>query len=147
VPKTQADQRKLKITGPKEVATIEKDKKLLGIKEKLEKNQEFSLDDFQMECEFTYNYTTPITVKKTLFTAAQEEVFELGKSDNSLFFYKDVKVLQRINFDLSKVLDSKGNNILHYAVFQHNLNLVNAILNKAKSDGIIENIILNSQIR
>jgi len=141
VPKTQADQRKLEITGPKEVAIIEKDKKLLGIKEKLEKNQEFSLEDFQMECEFTYNYTTPTTVKRTLFTPTQEKVFELGKSDNFLFFYKDVKVLQRINFDISKVLDSKGNNILHYAVFQHNLNLVNAILNKAKSDGIIENII------
>jgi hypothetical protein len=139
--KTQIDQRKLKITGPQKVATIEKDTKLLSIKEKLEKNEELSLADFKMECEFTYSYNTPITIRRNLFTSTQEEVFALGKSDNFLFFYKDVKVLQRINFDISKVLDSKGNNILHYAVFQHNLNLVTAILNKAKSDGIIENII------
>ena len=116
-PKTQIDQRKLKITGPQKVAIIEKDTKLLSIKEKLEKNEELSLADFKMECEFTYSYTTPITIRRNLFTPTQEEVFELGKSDNFLFFYKDVKVLQRINFDISKVLDSKGNNILHYAVF------------------------------
>ena len=139
--KTQIDQRKLKITGSQKVPIIAKDAKLLSIKGKLEKNEELSLADFKMECEFTCSYNIPITLRRTLFTPTKEKVFELGKSDNFLFFYEDVKVLQRINFDISKVLDSKGNNILHYAVFQHNLNLVNAILNKAKSDGIIENII------
>lgn len=41
---------------------------------------------------------------------------------------------------LSKI-DSKDNNILHYAVSQHNIDLINAILSKAKEEGKIEELI------
>ena len=45
------------------------------------------------------------------------------------------------NNDISKIFDSKGNNILHYAIFQHNINLIEVILNKAKLNGITKELI------
>ena len=140
--KTKIDKRKLNTTGPKELAIKEKDAKLQLIKEK---NEEFSLDDFKMECEYTYKYKLPeISVIRKLF--AENPSFELGKSDNFLFFHMNVELLQRFNFDLSEIVDSRGNSILHYAIFRHDLDLINAILLRAKLDGTIGKLVNHRNI-
>jgi hypothetical protein len=70
----------------------------------------------------------------------------IGESNNLLFRindflennYTDIEqVFRKLNFDISEVLDSKGNNILHYAAFRYDLKLVSIIIHKAKADGVL----------
>ena len=137
--KAQTNQHKLNITGPHGLAKEEKNKKLQLIKRKLQEDEKFLLIDFNMDCEFTYECNPPQTLNRKLFV--QESTFELGKSSNFLFYCENTEVIRKINFDISEVFDSRGNNILHYAVFRHNLDLVNSIFTRAKSDNIIEKLI------
>ena len=55
-------------------------------------------------------------------------------TDNSFLVHSNVynvnKIFKKLNFDPNDVLDSKGNNILHYAAFAWDLKLINSILNK-----------------
>lgn len=149
--KTQIDQRELKITSPQKVAIIEKDAKLLSIKEKLEKNKELSLDDFEVtKGNFSYEYEKLHKLARPLFTKQANDIELIGESNNLLFRindflkenYKDIEqIFRKINFDISEVIDSNGNNILHYAVFRHDLKLINIIIHKAKSDGVLSKLL------
>ncbi len=99
----------------------------------------------------SYEYEKPQRLAKRLEYTKQVNNTELiGESNNLLFRindflkdnYKDIEqIFRKINFDLSKVLDSNGNNILHYAVFRHDLKLINIIIHKAKSEGVLLKLI------
>jgi len=138
------DKRKVNTTAPEELGRKQRDTKLQLIKEKLEKSEEFSLSDFKMKCEYTYECTPSQVLGRKLFV--ENPPFELGKSDNFLFFHMNVELLQKLNFDLSEVVDSRSNNILHYAIFRHDLDLINAILLKAKLDGTIGKLVNHRNI-
>lgn len=112
---------------------------------KLRCNEKFSIDDFEItNGNFIYKYQ----VQRLL--PEQSDVELIGQSNNLLFginfffhrYYKDLpQIFRQINFDLSEVLDSNGNNILHYAIFRYDLQLIDVIIDKSKVDGILSKLL------
>ncbi len=128
------NKRELLITSKKS-SRKQRDEKLSLIEKKSSQKEEASLEDFLMKCEFNYKYK----YSKGLFF--EEEIFELGKSNNFLFYNTNSQIIQYINFDISEITDSRGNTILHYAILKHDLDLIKAIIDKAKADSVIHKLI------
>ncbi|MCA0254845.1 MAG: hypothetical protein LCH20_05190 [Proteobacteria bacterium] len=140
--------RQFTIKHTEEVAK-EGDSKRELIKIKLNNNNGgFSRSDLEVtQGDFSYEYI--YTIQRTLFST-QESIKLIGESNNLLFRindflennYADIEqVFRKLNFDISAVLDSKGNNILHYAAFRYDLKLVSIIIHKAKADGVLSKLL------
>lgn len=146
----EIQQRQFIITRTEEVAK-ERDSKLECIKIKLNTNEEFFRSDLETtKGDFSYEYKLKTkAVQRVLFpTQASTEL--IGESNNLLFRindflknnYTDIEqVFRKLNFNISEILDSKGNNILHYAVFRYDLKLVSIIIHKAKADGVLSKLL------
>jgi len=138
--------RQFTIKRTEEVAK-ERDSKREPVKIKLNNNEGFSRSDLEVtQGDFSYEYKLQTKAIQRILFSTQESTKLIGESNNLLFRindflennYTDIEqVFRKLNFDISEVLDSKGNNILHYAAFRYDLKLVSIIIHKAKADGVL----------